>query len=155
MARKLTPKQEKFCQLYIENGGNASAAYRGSYSAGKMKDETIWVNSCNLLKNNKVAIRVDELRADIAKRHEVTVDSILAELEEARQLALGDEKGASAAVAASMGKARLCGLIVEKKQIDGNIQHNHKQEPISTSLEWIAGIVGREKTIEASEPVPH
>lgn len=32
--RGLTPKQEKFCQLYIELG-NASEAYRQSYDCSK------------------------------------------------------------------------------------------------------------------------
>lgn len=38
--RGLTPKQEKFCQLYIELG-NASEAYRQSYDCQDMKSESI------------------------------------------------------------------------------------------------------------------
>ncbi|EPZ98572.1 terminase small subunit, partial [Glaesserella parasuis] len=38
--RGLTPKQEKFCQLYIELG-NASEAYRQAYDCSKMSNETI------------------------------------------------------------------------------------------------------------------
>ena len=40
-AHKLTPKQEAFARAYIETS-NASEAYRQSYSASRMKDETIW-----------------------------------------------------------------------------------------------------------------
>jgi hypothetical protein len=50
-----------------------------------------------------------------AKRHEITQDSLLEELEQARQSALTNNQ-ASAAVAASMGKAKLCGMIVERKE---------------------------------------
>ena len=50
-----------------------------------------------------------------AKRHEITQDTLLEELEQARQSALNNNQ-ASAAVAASMGKAKLCGMIVERKQ---------------------------------------
>lgn len=44
---------------------------------------------------------------------EVTLESLLAELEEARSLAM-TEKQSSAAVSATMGKAKLTGLLVEK-----------------------------------------
>ena len=37
---KLTPKQEKFAQVYVETS-NASEAYRQAYDALKMKPETI------------------------------------------------------------------------------------------------------------------
>ena len=39
---KLTPKQERFCQVYIETG-NASEAYRAAYNAEKMKPESVAV----------------------------------------------------------------------------------------------------------------
>ena len=50
-----------------------------------------------------------------AKRNEITQDDLLSELEQARQSAL-DNQQASAAVAASMGKAKLLGMIVERKE---------------------------------------
>jgi hypothetical protein len=49
----------------------------------------------------------------------VSVDSLTQELEEARKLAMSDEKGASAAVSAIMGKAKLHGLLIDKKQLTG------------------------------------
>jgi phage terminase small subunit len=52
------------------------------------------------------------------ERHMVTVDSITMELEEARRMAL-DTTQPSAAITASMGKAKLHGLIVEKAEIAG------------------------------------
>lgn len=64
----LTPKQEKFCLVYLETG-NASEAYRQSYSAGKMKPETINRNAFALLENNKIAARVKELREAVAERY--------------------------------------------------------------------------------------
>ena len=54
-------------------------------------------------------------------RHEITVDTLLLELEQARKLAL-DTKKAAAAVTATMGKAKLLGLdkqIVELTGKDG------------------------------------
>lgn len=105
---KLTPKQENFCLAYLETG-NASEAYRRAYDAEKMKPESINVNASKLLSDAKVALRIEELRAPILKRHAITVDDLLAELEEARRLALETEAPAPA-VSATMGKAKLLGL---------------------------------------------
>lgn len=111
---KLTPKQEKFCLVYIETG-NASEAYRQSYNTAKMKPETVNRTAKQLLDNRKIAARLDELREEHAKRHEITVDTLVAELEEARKLAFETDK-AAAAVSATMGKAKLLGLVVEKQE---------------------------------------
>lgn len=106
----LTIKQEAFCQAYIETG-NASEAYRKAYASDKMKTESINRKAKELLDNGKVAARLVELRGEIKQRHDVTVDSLLGELEEARQAALQAETPqSSAAVAATMGKAKLTGL---------------------------------------------
>ncbi len=120
----LTIKQEAFCQAYIETG-NASEAYRSAYAADKMKPESINRKAKELLDNGKIAARVAELKGEIKQRHNVTVDSLLAELEEARQKALSAETPqSSAAVAATMGKAKLVGLdkqIVDHTSSDGTM----------------------------------
>jgi hypothetical protein len=111
----LTIKQEKFCKKYIETG-NASAAYRYAYNAKNQKPESVVVNASKLLASTKVSLRVAELQAIHQKRHEVTVDSITKELEEARQLAFAIQAPAPA-VSASMGKAKLHGLVTDKADI--------------------------------------
>ncbi|MNG18436.1 hypothetical protein D3C85_1129380 [compost metagenome] len=51
----------------------------------------------------------EELREELRERFMVTVESLIAELEEARQV--GKENAAAGPmVAATMGKAKLCGL---------------------------------------------
>lgn len=114
MADKLTPKQEKFCQKYIETG-NASEAYRLAYNAKGMKTATIHRNATALMDNNKVATRIEILQLRHQKRHDVTIDSITEELHESRLLATADRQH-SAAISASLGKAKLHGLIVEKNE---------------------------------------
>ena len=111
---KLTPKQEKFCQVYIETG-NASEAYRQAYNTEKMKPESVNSKGYQLLQQVKITARLDELRAEHKKRHEITVDTLVAELEEARKLAFETDK-AAAAVSATMGKAKLLGLVIEKQE---------------------------------------
>lgn len=87
--RGLTPKQEKFCQLYIELG-NASEAYRQSYDCSKMTTEVINVKASELLnKNGKITVRVEELRQAHQQRHNLTVDNIIADLQEVRDICMG------------------------------------------------------------------
>lgn len=115
---KLTEKQEAACQAYIECGGNQSEAYRQAYDAENMKPETIWSKASELFANGKVAARVLELQAGHAERHNVTVDTITKELEENR--AVGLAEGQSAAMtAATMGKAKIHGLVTDKKEHTG------------------------------------
>ena len=111
---KLTPKQEAFCYGYIETG-NASGAYRAAYNAEKMKPESVAVQAAKMLASPKIALKIDALRAELRQRHEITVDDLVAELEEARKLAFETEK-AAAAVQATMGKAKLLGLVIEKQE---------------------------------------
>ena len=110
----MTPKQEAFCLAYIETG-NASEAYRRAYNAENMKPETVNRKAKDLLDNGKIRARLAELREPILERHGDTVDSLLVELEAARSRALAVDRP-SAAVSATMGKARLLGL--DRQQLD-------------------------------------
>lgn len=112
----LTVKQEAAAQAYIENGGNRSEAYRTAFDAENMQDDTIWSEACKLFKSPKVAIRVIELQAEHKERHNVTVDTLTKELDEAKDLAK-DEAQPAAMTGAIMGKAKLHGLITDKKDI--------------------------------------
>ena len=124
MAIKLTPKQENFCLAYLETG-NASEAWRRSYDASKTTEAVINVKACELLKNGKIVVRLEELRKPIMKRHNITIDSLIDELEEARQAALSAESvQSSAAVSATMSKAKLLGMdkqIIEHTSPDGSM----------------------------------
>lgn len=119
---QLTPKQEKFCLVYLETG-NASEAYRRAYDAGGMSDTSINRKAKELVDNGKISARLAELRAPILQRHAITVDSLLAELEEARLLAMETESPAPA-VSATMGKAKLLGYdkqILDLRSSDGSM----------------------------------
>lgn len=76
---KLTVKQEKFCNKYIECG-NASEAYRFAYECKKMKDETLWVKASELLANGKVKVRIDVLKAELKAKSDITKERILEEM---------------------------------------------------------------------------
>ena len=140
----LTPKQEKFCQLYIELG-NASEAYRQAYGASKMTTETINTTAKELLKNGPITVRIKELKAEHKERHNITVDDLIAELEEARQIAKDPVKPQPAAmVSATMGKAKILGFdkqVVELSGKDG--------KPIET----INKNISTENYLEAREKI--
>lgn len=116
MAKKLTPKQEAFCLTYIETG-NASEAYRQAYNAENMKPETVNRSAKELLDNPKITARLEALQEAHRERHNVTVDSLTTDLIDDRQLAR-DNKQANAAITATMGMAKLHGLIVDKGKME-------------------------------------
>lgn len=128
----MTPKQEKFAQLYVELG-SAAEAYRQAYKADRMKPDTVYQRAHDLLQNGKIKVRVETIREAARERNKVTVDSLLAELEEARSIALGAETPqTSAAVSATMGKAKLVGLdkqILDMRSSDGSMT----PKPLDTS----------------------
>ena len=90
-----------------------------------MKPETVRKRAVRkrayeLMREGYVAGQIAELQAEAAKAHRCTVDSLLRELEEARTVALSCETPqSSAAVSATMGKAKLCGLDKQLVELSG------------------------------------
>lgn len=115
----LTPKQEAFALAYVETG-NASEAYRRAYDVGEnTKPEVIWVKASETLSHGKVSVRVAELQMLAQERTLVTVASITAELDEAKDLAAKLDQPA-AMTGAVMGKAKVNGLLIEKVEAKMN-----------------------------------
>lgn len=117
--QKLTPKQETFARKFVEHG-NASKAFREAYDS-KGSDSTVATQASRTLALPIVAAYVAELRAAARAEHGVTVAGLLAELEEARQVAR-KTGNASAMVAATMAKAKLVGLDKGEGDDDGVAQ---------------------------------
>ena len=131
----MTPKQEKFAQLYVEMG-SADEAYRQSDEASRMKPESIHRRAHGLLENVKIKARIETIREAARERNLVTVDSLLVELEQARQIALGAETPqTAAAVSATMGKAKLVGL---DKQIFDLRSGDGSMTPQPTTIQIVA-----------------
>lgn len=136
MSDKLTIKQEAFAAAYVETS-NASEAYRRAYDVNPdCKPNTVEKRACELLKNGKVAGRVDELRQRALLRHDITIDSLTEMLRQDRDLA-HQTMSPAAAVSAVMGIAKLHGLIVEKRQntnvnIDANQLSDRELEAIAS-----------------------
>jgi phage terminase small subunit len=64
---KLTAKQELFAQCIADGMGQADA-YRTAYEATTASDASIYVQASNVMKNSKVAIRVDELKSQVVEK---------------------------------------------------------------------------------------
>ncbi|QXV72074.1 terminase small subunit [Klebsiella phage Geezett] len=130
MARPLnefgvTEQQEKFCRVFVETG-NASEAYRQAYNAKNMGANTIAARASEMLNKSNITVRLQQLREVHQKRHNVTVDSLVAELEEIKNVALSAETPqSSAAVAAVLGKAKLMGLDKQLVQLSGGLDNTN------------------------------
>lgn len=102
------PRHERFAQTLAE-GKTTDGAY---VEAGHKENRG---NATRMKSNERIMLRAAEIQERGAIRAEVTVQSILEELEQARLLAM-QNKQAAAAVSASMGKAKIAGMIVERQE---------------------------------------
>lgn len=139
MASNLTPKQERFCTSYWELG-NATNAYKLVYNTQSMNPETINREAKRLLDNPKIATRLDEIRILHTESHKVTVESITTELEFNRELALHLEQP-SAANQATMGKAKIHGLIQDKSHVELVDERDN-----TTALDAVHALLNQDKT---------
>lgn len=77
--KKLTPQQEKFAQEFVLTGIGAEA-YRKAYPRSlKWKDNSVYTAASLLLSDAKVSQRVDELRAEIKERFDISAERLLLE----------------------------------------------------------------------------
>jgi phage terminase small subunit len=111
----LTDKQRRFVDEYLIDINATQAAIRAGYAKSGARTE-----GARLLANADISAAVEKRLARVAKKADVTVDSLAIELEEARSLALR-EKQTGAAVSATMGKAKLFGLGVENRRLSGQV----------------------------------
>lgn len=57
----LTAKEDKFCNNVV-SGMTLTDAYKNSYNAKNMGDDTIYVKASELAKKDKIKVRIEELR---------------------------------------------------------------------------------------------
>ncbi len=107
----MSPKQQRFAEEYVVDHNATQAAIRAGYSERTAKQQ----GSRLLTKVDVIeAVRAKEVR--LSRKIEVTVASLTAELEEARALAMENGQ-ASAATQATMGIAKLHGLLVDRSEV--------------------------------------
>ncbi|MBZ9954306.1 MULTISPECIES: terminase small subunit [unclassified Mesorhizobium] len=111
---RLNMRQERFCLGLAEGLPQSRAYIEAGYTA---RGNAAEVEASKMVRLPKVATRIAELRADAARRSEITVDDLVAELNLMLKLALAT-KNPAAGVTAVMGKAKLLGLIIDKAEVD-------------------------------------
>jgi len=133
------PRQEQLAQL-IAMGKSATEAMQAvGYSDPR--------NSTRLTKKYEIRCRIVELQTRGADRALVTVASLVDEFDEARNIAL--ERGqASAAVAATMGKARVTGKLVERLEVGASGEFDSM-----TASELQAFVIAGMAELVAQDPV--
>ena len=118
----MTPKQADFIALYLETQ-NASEAYKRAYNSTG-KPNTIHRKASELLKHPVIKAEVQTMQAQARERNQVTIDNVVDELEEARQIAK-QSGNAAAMVSATLGKAKVLGLVVDKQETKAQVlNHN-------------------------------
>ena len=112
--KELTPKEVQFTLAYVETG-SAAKAYRRAYDHNGT-DATARRAAYDVLHRPRVTHEIARLQEAHQIRHGITVDLLTDELETARLCAM-DRGQVAAAVTAIMGKAKLHGLLVDRKEI--------------------------------------
>ncbi len=112
----LTPRQARFCIAIINGASQVDAYKKAGYKwSGNSTDAP---NASRVATNAKVQAALQATRSAAGARAQVTVDTIVDRLEEARQLAMRvDPPQLSAAVAAAVGQAKVLGLVVDKAEL--------------------------------------
>ena len=101
----LPPRQAHFVEAYCMGQNATKAAMAAGYSI-----KTAHVQGSRMLRNLKILSKIEDRLQDHQRRCSITVDTLTAELEEARTLAMKTNKPA-AAVRAIMAMAKLHRLV--------------------------------------------
>lgn len=121
----ITDMQEKFCQIYAtQNVTQTEAAKLAGYSdPAPMASKFL-----NGRDYPKVIDRIRDIKAELAKKYEVTYDSHISELAKIRDIALQNGQTA-AAVAAEKQRGMAAGLYISRSEIlVGRIDQMSKEE---------------------------
>ena len=110
LAMTMTPKRETFC-WHVATGLCPTDAYRESaFASDNMKDATIHNSAYKLMQTDEVRARIAEIRKEIQAESGITTKTVTDMLLSDRQIA-HESKQAGAAVSATMGVAKVNGLL--------------------------------------------
>lgn len=137
------PRHERFAQAVAKGKSNHDAYIYAGYAKGKPND--VRSNAGTLARKPEIAARIAELQDNQARRIGVTVDQLVAELDDFAKLAKR-MKHPAAGVGAVLAKAKLLGLIVDKAEVDATVR-KPSREPTEqrqmTMDEWREKFVPR------------
>lgn len=113
MGRLKNMRHEQFITELFRADFNQAEAYRRVYPS--VRGDIARCAASRLLTSANVKRRLEERQQAMIRKQDVTVDRILNEYEEARQLAVNQSKP-EAMMAASEKKAKLVGLLVDRRE---------------------------------------
>lgn len=120
---RLTYKQQKFVMRYIQNGGNASEAYRYAYDCSKMSDKAINVEASKMLKNPNITLWIEHYQKNVQdfidEEIMYSTNDAFQELEELQQKSMSSFKTFNIAMKAIENKCKLKGLFTDKVEVSG------------------------------------
>lgn len=122
MKEELTPKQERFVQNIV-SGMSQREAYKNSYNAENMKDETIDTEASLLFKDQKIAKRYKEL---ISKLEDEAVMSALEKRLMLREMAKDINNSVTDRIKAIDTDNKMAGEYVTK--VEGELKVNKLEE---------------------------
>lgn len=130
--QKITAKQEKAAQVFIETGCK-STAYREAYNVEKMKANSINTKAHELFETDMVKARVEELQAEHRAAHGVTIERLTEDLERAERLA-HQQGQAGAAVSAVTAIAKLHGLMIDRSKVETSNAEDMTPEQLAEEM---------------------
>lgn len=149
---KLTEKQERFCRLIVEGKTQREAYVGAGYTAAN--ENSLDANAAAVIRNDKVASRIAELRAPANKKAEMTLAYL-----QRRAKRLLDKAEKAGQFAAANGALKelgiLSGLRVEKRE---NRNINDPLDLDDTELAHIAsagsaGAIAEAGRAKGSDPI--
>lgn len=131
----LTPPQQRFVYAILAGKHQADAYKEARFPRGAnpIKHHSAMSESNKWLKAPAVASALARAQSRALAASAVTLTSLVADLQEAREVALtSDPPQTNGAVAATMGIAKLLGLVIDRAQVDVAL---HKPAFSSKALE--------------------
>jgi phage terminase small subunit len=149
----LTPKQEAFVHAYLETS-NATEAYRRAYDCSAMTDKSINENASKLLKNAKVAPRLQVLQERVAAKAVLSRAWIIEQLmDNTAKAKIAADFTASNKALELLGKTDEMQMFVERSAVTSDNRHHHSAEPLSPFAEHLAEMLGAGTEATPEKPV--
>jgi phage terminase small subunit len=113
MGKDLNIRQMRFVTEYIKTGIASRALVLAGYH--RSTRNALDVGASQLIRNRKVQREIARRKAAMLKKSDITIEKLLSDAEDARQLALKIDQP-SAATGAGTLQAKLVGLLIDRKE---------------------------------------
>lgn len=127
----LTQPQETFAQALVRGASQTQAFLEAYPTSASWKPASVWNKASALARLPEVQARCEALRAPVAERIQYNLEVAMREAQDAFEVSRTNRQG-GAMVAAAQLRAKLNGLLVERKEVSvtqmGNMTPTDKQD---------------------------